>query len=124
MDIIIKNTDEKPIYDQIASQIKTQILNGKLQQGDALPSMRHLAKELRISLITTKRAYEELEKDGLIASFVGKGSFVKSVNSELAKENNLREIEDLMSQITEISTGCGISYEQILLMFENIYKGE
>ena len=80
MDIIISNSSGKPIYEQITSQIKEMIMNGSLKAGDALPSMRTLAQNLRISIITTKRAYEELEKDGFIESFTGKGSFVKAQN--------------------------------------------
>ena len=82
MDIIISNNADSPIYEQIKEQIKLMILNGDLKEGDALPSMRLLAKELRISIITTKRAYEELEREGYIESFTGKGSFVKAMNTE------------------------------------------
>ena len=94
MDIIISNSSGKPIYEQITSQIKEMIMNGSLKAGDALPSMRTLAQNLRISIITTKRAYEELEKDGFIESFTGKGSFVKAQNQELVREEGLRQIEE------------------------------
>ena len=87
MDIIITNQSDRPIYEQIMDQIKAQIMNGELKEGDALPSMRLLAKELRISIITTKRAYEELEREGYIESYTGKGSFVTGVNHEMVKES-------------------------------------
>ena len=86
MDIIISNSSGVPIYEQIEEQIKSQIMTGELVEGDALPSMRVLAKELKISIITTKRAYEDLERDGFIESVTGKGSFVKGVNSDMVKE--------------------------------------
>ena len=92
MNIFISNANGEPIYQQIVNQFKTRIIAGELHEGDALPSMRLLAKELRISVITTKRAYEELERDGFICTVAGKGSFVAQQNLELAKESNLREI--------------------------------
>ena len=88
MDIIISNSSGKPIYEQITSQIKNMIISGELQEGDALPSMRLLAKELRISVITTKRAYDDLERDGFIESFTGRGSFVAQKNVEFLRKNN------------------------------------
>ena len=93
MDIIISNSQNEPIYAQIVTQIKTMILQTKLKEGDALPSMRSLAKELRISLITTKRAYEELERDGFIITVAGKGCFVAAQNTQLVREQNLREVD-------------------------------
>ena len=93
MDIIISNASGKPIYEQITVQIKSQILSGALTAGDALPSMRTLAKELRISVITTKRAYEDLERDGFIETVAGKGSFVASKNAEFLREEALRRVE-------------------------------
>ena len=94
MDIIISNDSDKPIYEQITSQIKNQIMQGSLREGDALPSMRTLAKELRISVITTKRAYEELEREGFITTVVGKGSFIKAADTRLLREENLKRIEE------------------------------
>lgn len=88
MDIILSNSSDEPIYQQIITQIKAQIMSGELMPGDPLPSMRFLAQQLRISLITTKRAYEELERDGFIENFVGKGCFVKSQNKEFYKITN------------------------------------
>ena len=96
MDIVIQNTSGKPIYEQITAQIKNQILSGALQAGDALPSMRLLAKELRISVITTKRAYEELERDGFLVTVTGKGSFVAAQNAELLREEALRRTEQAL----------------------------
>ena len=96
MNIIISNASGKPIYDQIRDQLKSKIISGELKEGDALPSMRLLAKELRISVITTKRAYEELEREGFIISVTGKGSFVASKNTEFIREEQLRKIEDYL----------------------------
>ena len=93
MDIILNNSSGVPIYEQIEEQIKSQIMTGVLKEGDALPSMRVLAKDLKISIITTKRAYEDLERDGFIESITGKGSFVKGINSDLVKENMMAAIE-------------------------------
>ena len=103
MDIIIRNTGETPIYDQITRQVKTLILAGALNEGEALPSMRVLAKDLRISVITTKRAYEELERDGFIQTVAGKGSFVAQQDLELARESSLREIEQHLQAALELS---------------------
>lgn len=124
MTIIISNSSGQPIYDQIYTQIKSKIIADELKEGDALPSMRTLAKELRISVITTKRAYEELEKDGFIVSITGKGSFVAGKNVELIREEHLREIEAHMMRIIELSAGCNLSQEELLEMFSIMYDGE
>lgn len=113
MDIIITNNSDYPIYAQIKDQIKTMILNGKLKEGDALPSMRLLSKELRISIITTKRAYEELEREGYIESYTGKGSFVKGINRERIKETVLYEIEALFDEILEKAELAGITMVEL-----------
>ena len=113
VDIIISNSSGKPIYEQIADQVKEQIMAGALAAGDALPSMRLLAKELRISVITTKRAYEELERDGYINTVAGKGCFVAEQNLELAKENNLREIEEHLQSALELGRQCGLTTEDL-----------
>ena len=113
MDIIITNNSDYPIYAQIKDQIKTMILNGELKEGDALPSMRLLSKELRISIITTKRAYEELEREGYIESYTGKGSFVKGINRERVKETVLYEIEALFDEILEKAELAGISMVEL-----------
>jgi len=124
MNIIISNSSNQPIYEQIASQIKALIISGELNEGDALPSMRLLAKELRISVITTKRAYEELEKEGFIVSITGKGSFVASKNLELIKEQQLKEIENHMQEIIDLANLYGISLEELIEMLTLMYKGE
>lgn len=124
MNIIISNSSGQPIYEQIYSQIKAKIISGELNENDALPSMRLLAKELRISVITTKRAYEELERDGFIVSVTGKGSFIASKNVELIKEDQLKKIESLMDNIVELSHSCGLSLDKLLQMLSLIYKGE
>lgn len=113
MNIIITNNSESPIYEQIEEQIKAMILSGELKEGDALPSMRLLAKELRISIITTKRAYEELERDGYIVSYTGKGSFVKSINKAVVKEKALYEIEELFDEVLEKAALANISDEEL-----------
>lgn len=113
MDIIITNNSDYPIYAQIKDQIKAMILNGELKEGDALPSMRLLSKELRISIITTKRAYEELEREGYIESYTGKGSFVKGINRARVKETVLYEIEALFDEILEKAELAGISMSEL-----------
>jgi len=124
MDIIISNSGGTPIYEQIAEQIKAKIISGELNAGDALPSMRLLAKELRISLITTKRAYEELEAQGFIESYTGKGSFVKAKNTELIREETLRQIEELLAKAAEKARFCGITDEELREILTLICKGE
>ncbi len=122
MDIIITNNSEKPIYDQIKEQIKEMILKGELKEGDALPSMRLLAKELRISIITTKRAYEELEREGYIESYTGKGSFVKGINHEVVREGVLYEIEDLFDAAVGKAKLAKLSYEELEQRLKLIYE--
>ena len=124
MNIIISNSSGQPIYDQITTQIKSKILSGELREGDALPSMRFLAKELRISVITTKRAYEELERDGFIVSVPGKGSYVAEKNLDFVREEQLRRIEERMQEIVELSVGCSLTLEELQDMLELIYRGE
>jgi len=124
MDIIISNSSGQPIYEQIVTQIKNMIISGELKEGDPLPSMRLLAKELRISVITTKRAYEELEREGFIVSVTGKGSFVAAKNTELIKEQQLREIEDYMQRIVEKSAACGLTLDELIEMLTFFYEGE
>lgn len=122
MNILISNSSDKPIYEQICTQIKNQIICGKLKENDALPSMRLLAKELRISVITTKRAYEELERDGFICSIQGKGSFVAPKNLEFIKEENLKKIEEHIKEVVKLSHSCELSCEEVLDLFTMIYK--
>ena len=124
MDIIISNQSNEPIYEQIVSQVKAQILNGQLKEGDALPSMRGLAQALRISVITTKRAYEELECSGFIESFTGKGSFVKKQNKDFVHEEFLRQAEEHISTACDIAKTGGISAEELHEMIDMIYGGD
>jgi len=124
MNIIISNSRGQPIYEQIVLQIKAMIISGELNEGDALPSMRLLAKELRISVITTKRAYDELEKEGFIFSVTGKGSFVARKNLELIKEHQLKEIENHMQAVAELAGSCGVKLDELIEMMTLIYGGE
>ena len=123
MDIIITNSTGEPIYEQIVSQIKAQIMSGELKEGDALPSMRALAQALRISVITTKRAYEELEREGFIESYTGKGSFVKKQDTELLKEEYLKKVEALLCDACETAKMCDISLEEMVSIIEMLYGG-
>ena len=123
MDIIISNSAGKPIYEQISSQIKEMIMNGTLKEGDALPSMRYLAQQLRISIITTKRAYEELERDGFIQSFTGKGSFVSVRDQDFVREEGLRQIENNLTLAVEKAKQCGVELAEIQELLEMLYKG-
>ncbi|MBQ6264808.1 MAG: GntR family transcriptional regulator [Clostridia bacterium] len=122
MNIIISNSSGVPIYEQIEEQIKTQIMAGSLSAGDALPSMRMLAKELKISIITTKRAYEDLEKEGYIANVQGKGCFVNSMNAELVKENMLFSIQELFDSAVDKAFIGKISLEELTETLNIIYK--
>lgn len=124
MDIQVSNNNGQPIYEQIFQQIKAQILSGDLSAGTALPSMRLLAKELRISVITTKRAYEELERAGYIVSMTGKGSFVAGINAELMREEQLQKIESYLQQAVEAARVCNLSLEELQEMLQLIGGGE
>lgn len=114
MEIIIRNTVNLPIYEQISTQIKNQIIAGTLRPGEALPSIRALAKDLKISVITTKRAYEELEAQGFLNTIAGKGSFVAEKNLELIREKRLRELEEHLEAAAEIAKTCGVSWEELM----------
>ena len=116
MQILIDNKSGAPIYDQIYSQIKAQIISGALQENDQLPSIRGLAKDLRISFITTKRAYDELVKEGFLYSIQGKGSFVAPKNVELLREENLKKIEQHIEEMILLAASCNISHQQLLDM--------
>ena len=113
MTIIIDNKSGVPIYDQIYSQIKAQIIGDALRQDEALPSIRSLAKDLRISVITTKRAYDELEAEGFIYTLPGKGSFVAPKNTELLREENLRRIEEHMREISALAVQSGLTRQEL-----------
>lgn len=122
MDILISNSSGVPLYEQIEEQIKSQILSGELAEGDALPSMRILAKDLKISIITTKRAYEELERDGFIYSVTGKGSFVKGINSDIVKETMLFDIQELMESVVDKAALAKITLEELQEMLCLLYE--
>ena len=124
MDIIISNTSGVPIYDQITRQMKALILRGELGEGDAFPSMRLLAKELRISVITTKRAYEELEREGFLVTVPGKGCFVAPQNPELQREESLRRVEEHLTRAVEEGRVGGISLEEMTEALGILYGGE
>ena len=123
MKIIISNSDARPIYEQITAQIKNLIISGELKPGDALPSMRFLAKELRISVITTKRAYEELERSGLIETVAGKGSFVAGMNADFIREEHRRIAEEHLQQAVDAAKSAGISKDELLETLGMLYDG-
>ncbi len=124
MDIILSNSSDEPIYLQIVSQIKSHIMSGELAAGDALPSMRALAQQLRISVITTKRAYEELERDGFIENFTGRGCFVKSQNTDFLREESVRQTEELLVKACEKAKVCGLTLEEMKEILELVYGGD
>ena len=117
MNLYIDNRSGSPIYDQIYTQIKNQIISGELEADQALPSIRNLAKDLRISVITTKRAYEELEREGLIYTLPAKGCFVAPKNVELLREETLKQIEAHMEEIGKLAASCQLTREELLEMF-------
>ncbi len=121
MNIIISNSSDKPIYEQITDQIKNMVMSGQLKEGMPLPSMRTLAKDLRISVITTKRAYDELERDGFIATMVGKGSFVKAADTRLVREEKLKRIEGLLAEAVNVANGSGIERAEVMEMLDLVY---
>lgn len=121
MNIIISNSSGEPIYEQITKQIKSSIFSGELCEDDALPSIRNLAQELKISVITTKRAYVELENEGFIYSVPGKGSYVSVQNKELIKEKRMKLIEDKLSEAISDSRLIGLTLEQLKQMLEILY---
>ena len=120
--ILIDNKSGTPIYDQIFTQIKGHILSGELRPDEALPSIRGLAKDLRISVITTKRAYDELERAGYLYTVPGKGSFVAAKNAELLREEHLKKIEECMTAIADLARGAGVSRGEVLQMWDLIWE--
>ncbi len=124
MDIILSNSGGKPIYEQIRDQVKEQVMTGALSAGDALPSMRQLARDLRISVITTKRAYEELERDGFLENVPGKGCFIAPQDRELLREAQLRRVEDHLSRAAAEARRGGISLPELQEMLDLIYRGD
>ncbi|MBO4651938.1 MAG: GntR family transcriptional regulator [Lachnospiraceae bacterium] len=124
MTITISSSSGDPIYLQIVEQIKSQILDGTLAAGEPLPSMRNLATDLRISFMTTKRAYEELEREGFIESFTGKGSFVKAQNMQLFREEQLRRMEQSLAEVCEAARKAGVSIQELHEMLDYINGGD
>lgn len=122
--IFINNKNGVAIYEQIYTQIKSQIISGELEEDAPLPSIRSLAKDLRISVITTKRAYEELERDGFIYTVPGKGSFVSKRNNDLLKEENLKKVEAHLEEAIKLSSFCELSKDEIIQMINLLYEEE
>lgn len=122
--IFINNQSGEPIYDQIYQQIKAQIISGELEEDNPLPSIRSLAKELHISVITTKRAYEELEKDGFIYTAPGRGSFVAKKNTELLREETLRQIEEHLDAALKLGASCGYDIDNIINILKTLNEEE
>lgn len=124
MNIQINNSSDDPIYLQIKNQIKAQIISGNLKFGEQLPSIRFLAKELRISMLTAKRAFDELELDGFINSVQGKGNFVAAQNKELIREEYLKRIESKLQELLELSEIADISSDELVAMLKSYAEGE
>ena len=124
MNIVISNSSGKPIYEQIAEQIKDMILNGELETGTALPSIRLLAKELRISVITTKRAYEELEREGFLVTVPGKGSFVAEKNLDFVREERLRQMEEHLQEAVACAHSIGLTQEELWETLRVLFEEE
>ena len=122
MEIIVSNSSDKPIYEQICVQVKRLIMDGTLQAGEALPSMRALARDLHISVITVQRAYEDLTRDGFIETVSGKGSFVAAQNREFIQEEQLRIAEELLQRAAEIGRAHGIGYEKMADILRLFYE--
>jgi GntR family transcriptional regulator len=121
MRIVISNSSPDPIYEQVARQVKAGIISGELGEGEALPSIRKLAQDLQISVITTKRAYEELEKEGFIDTVEGKGSFVAMQNKELLREKKMKIVEDKLAEAVAEARLLGIERAELEEMLELIY---
>ena len=124
MRILLDNRGTAPIYEQIVTQIREQIVSGELMEDEALPSIRSLARDLRISVITPQRAYEELEAAGYIRTLPGKGSFVAQKNTELVREERLRQIEQSLAETARLAKLCGLNEEDILNMYRLITEVE
>lgn len=118
MNILIDNRSGTPIYEQIYTQIKAHIIGGTVGENELLPSIRNLAKDLRVSVITTKRAYDELEREGFIYTVAGKGCFAAPKDTELMREEHLRRIEEHLRAIRELAAACGLRREELMEMFE------
>ena len=122
MEILIRNSDSRPIYEQIYGQIVQAILSGELKEENPLPSIRNLAKDLRISVITTKRAYDELERDGFIETVPGKGSFVAGINHEMVREEHLKQLETLLIKAREIAEKIGLQEKEVIEMIHILWN--
>lgn len=122
MNIVVSNSGGQPIYEQIARQIKGLILRGELKEGEALPSMRLLAKDLQISVITTKRAYEELEREGFIHTMAGKGCYVSSRQGLSLDQEQQRQVEKFLRQAVAEARNCGMELEQLARLLEELYN--
>lgn len=122
MRIIISNSSDTPIYEQIMNQIKEAILNGELKEGEPLPSIRSLAKELQISVITTKRAYDELEASGFVTTFPGKGSFVAATNKEWIRETRMKQIEEKLAEAATAAKQIGLHWDDLQEMLRLVYE--
>lgn len=123
MNIVVSLLSQVPIYEQIQSQIKELILTGKLKPGEQLPSIRLLAKDLKVSVITVKRAYEELEREGIIATLHGRGCFITDVNIDKIREINMNTIRERLDEIISFSDSCGIGKDEIKSIINEIYDG-
>lgn len=124
MEIILTNTSTKPIYEQITSQIKEMIMTGELKPGAPMPSMRKLARELHVSVITTQRAYDELSRDGFIITIPAKGTFVSTENQDFIREENLRKIEDLLTEASNLARQNGLTLEELQSTLQVIFTEE
>ncbi|NQT58295.1 MAG: GntR family transcriptional regulator [Bacteroidetes bacterium] len=124
MNILVSNASRDPIYEQISRQVRTQIVNGTLEAGDILPSIRALARELQVSVITTKRAYDDLEKEGFIDSVTGKGSFVAAQNPEFLREKQMRTIEEKLTEAVDSAKNYGVEKEKLQELIELLYVEE
>ncbi|MEG1657849.1 MAG: GntR family transcriptional regulator [Oscillibacter sp.] len=124
MELIIRNNTNQPIYDQLCVQIKDHIIAGHLAPGEALPSIRALAKDLRISVITTKRAYDELESEGFLYTVGGKGCFVADQNMDLLREQRLRELEEHLLAAAHLAAGCNLQNEELIELLKTLLEEE
>lgn len=124
MRVLISNSSPDPIYDQIAQQVRAQILSGELAEGEPLPSIRKLARELQISVITTKRAYEELDRDGLIDTVAGKGTFVAAQNPELLRERRMKSVEEKLTEAVEEARSLGVDRAKVEEMLDLLWEEE
>ncbi|WP_313800235.1 GntR family transcriptional regulator [Cytobacillus sp.] len=123
MNIIISNSSDEPIYLQIVNQLKEQIVKGELEESQPLPSIRNLSKELKVSVITTKRAYDELENEGFIVTVAGKGSYVAAINKNMFREAKVKMIEEKMTEAIDTAKMVGLTLEELQDMVKIIYKG-